>query len=224
LSAGAAASCMAIGAVACPETIGLGCVAAGICAYLNADVAVSNGKEAVTARPDTPAVASLFSAATGVSPETAEQGQNFLAAVTGIGAAGSVVNQLQQMRGPTAVVFTPAAPPLASVLQGFGARQGFTGVFDSRTGGILIRPSTYDDLIPQGWVAARGGHGQVSAQLGGSRANHHGFAVILQQNGSLNVSWRSLTLNGRTDGLVPQQMRQRIVNAVEMATGRKVNF
>jgi hypothetical protein len=116
-----------------------------------------------------------------------------------------------------------ATPPLASVLEGHGAEQGFTGVFDDATGQVLIKPSMEGPGIAPGWVARRGGHADVSSALGGNAANHRGFAVILQKDGSLAVTWRSGVLNPSPDFVVPQAERARIIAAIEKATGRKVS-
>jgi hypothetical protein len=207
---------------ACPESVGVGCLAAATCAVLSADSATSNATEAITGKAHTPAVAQGFSMLTGVSPQAAENGQNMVAAVAGIWSAGSL---MQQIRGPSAAApLAATAPPLAAVLEGRAAGQGFSGVFDVATGRVLIRPSTPVSPVPAGWVARAGGHAEVSAALGGRAANHSGFAVVLQGNGSLNITWLSRTLNRTSNSLVPPQIRPQIVKSVEAATGRTVNF
>jgi hypothetical protein len=113
--------------------------------------------------------------------------------------------------------------PLAKVFDGHGAGQGFTGVFDSATGKILLKPSTAASEIPPGWVARGGGHANVSGALGGNAAGHQGFAVILQQDGTLAVTWRSGVLNRTPDALVPLAERKAIVEAIEKATGKSVS-
>jgi hypothetical protein len=114
---------------------------------------------------------------------------------------------------------------LAHVLRGFGARQGFSGVFDASTGRILLRPSraVAEGPLPEGWVARGGGHADVSAELGGDAARHSGFAIILQEDGTLAVTWRSGTLNPGPDGMVPPELRATIVKEIEEATGRAVS-
>ena len=114
-------------------------------------------------------------------------------------------------------------PPLANVLEGHAAQQGFTGVYDSATGKVLIRPSRTGSDLPAGWVPRRGGHSPVSNSLGGNAANHRGFASILQEDGTLRLTWNSGTLNSPPDYVVPVEMRQSIVNALEEATGRRVS-
>jgi hypothetical protein len=120
---------------------------------------------------------------------------------------------------------TPATdtPPLANLFEGHTAGQGFTGVFDASTGKVLIAPSTADAVIPDGWVPRTGGHADVSAALGGDAASHSGFAVILQNDGSLNITWRSGTLNPPPNYVVPPALRQQIIDEIEAATGRTVN-
>ena len=113
--------------------------------------------------------------------------------------------------------------PLANVLEGQSAGQGFTGVYDSSTGGLLIAPSTADADVPAGWVSRTGGHADVSAALGGSAANQSGFAVILQHDGTLNVTWRSGMLNPAPGYVVPTNLRPTIIDALQAATGRIVN-
>jgi RHS repeat-associated protein len=120
----------------------------------------------------------------------------------------------------SAAAATKGLAPLAEVLNTIGAR-GFSGVFDTVTGRILIKPSTYE-AVPAGWVSARGGHAAVSQLLGGSAAAHRGFAIILQENGTLAVSWLSRTLNPG-NGYVAPELRAGIVKAIEAATGRTVS-
>jgi hypothetical protein len=113
--------------------------------------------------------------------------------------------------------------PLANILEGHPAGQGFTGVYDASTGNVLIAPSTADAEIPAGWVARAGGHADVSAALGGDAANQSGFAVILQEDGTLNITWTSRTLNPAPSFQVPENLQQTIINTVQSATGRTVN-
>ncbi len=221
LSGGATATCAYVGGLACAETFGIGCAVALTCVVLGSDLTASSATEAATGRAQTPVLAQGFSAATGVSPADAENGQNLAFAATNLWSARSLV--LQQIRQPTVTSFSPVVPPLASVLEGHGAGQGFSGVFDVARGRVLIQPSTPNAPAPSGWVLRAGGHAQVSANLGGNSANHAGFAVILQQNGTLNITWVSRTLNRTPNALVSPANRPQIIKAVESATGRKVN-
>jgi len=113
--------------------------------------------------------------------------------------------------------------PLANILKGHSAGQGFTGVYDATTRKVLIAPSTANAEIPAGWVARAGGHAEVSATLSGDAANHSGFAIILQPDGTLNITWRSGTLNPAPNYVVPSNLRPAIINSVQSATGRTIN-
>ncbi len=119
----------------------------------------------------------------------------------------------------------PAAvkPPLAHVLEGHNAGQGFTGVFDTVTGKVELRPSTSATPRPDGWVPRNGGHAKVSELVGGNKTDHLGFAVIIEQEGTLKITWRSGVLNPPPAGLVPSAQRSTIIQAVEQATGRKIS-
>ncbi len=85
-----------------------------------------------------------------------------------------------------------------------------------------MKPSTRG-AVPEGWVPRRGGHAQVSAELGGDASSHHGLAVILQEDGTLAITWRSEQLNRGPNNLVPTNIRPKIVEAVETLTGRTVS-
>lgn len=124
--------------------------------------------------------------------------------------------------GTYIAVYVPVPFFSPNIFDGHTAPQGFTGVFDSATGKILMQPSRTGSDLPAGWVARRGGHRSVSQTLGGDAANHRGFAVILQEDGTLRVTWGSGTLNSPPDYLVPLNVRQLIVDAIEAATGINV--
>jgi hypothetical protein len=119
----------------------------------------------------------------------------------------------------TAVAGSGGAP---DVFEGYESGQGFSGVFDITTEQVALRPSTYADPVPDGYVAARGGHAEVSEELGGDPDNHNGFAAILQDDGSVNLTWRSRTLNRTPDALVPPALRPQITQAVQARTCRVV--
>jgi RHS repeat-associated protein len=57
-------------------------------------------------------------------------------------------------------ILSRARAPLEHIFEGFNPGQGFSGVIDPDTGRMVMRPSSYDDNIPPGWVPARGGHNQ----------------------------------------------------------------
>lgn len=48
-------------------------------------------------------------------------------------------------------------------------------------------------------------------------------SLVLQEDGSLAVTWRSGVLNAPPDYVVPPALRQSIVEKIEIATGRKVS-
>jgi hypothetical protein len=92
-------------------------------------------------------------------------------AVTGVSwAAGGVVGEAAGLG------FRAAAPYVSRVLGSFFKpalgkvldvdATGFSGVYDSSTGKIALKPSSYDQPTPEGHVPARGGHGPVSQELG----------------------------------------------------------
>jgi hypothetical protein len=119
-------------------------------------------------------------------------------------------------------------------MEGHPKGQGFSSVYDASTGKVLAKPSPEVDIegatLPDGWVTRNKGHAKVSEELGGDSTQHWGFAVILQRDGTLNIRWRSRTLNPRglassEDDLhmVPENLRPKIIQAIETATGRKVN-
>ena len=124
-------------------------------------------------------------------------------------------------------LFNPfPSPPLirlAQPLSDYPAGQGFTGVYDASTGQILLVPSTANPEIPPGWVARNGGHQAVSEALGGDAAEHYGFAAIIQENGSLQLTWRSGVLNSAYPGAeVPMGIRPAIIQEVEALTDAAV--
>jgi RHS repeat-associated protein len=112
---------------------------------------------------------------------------------------------------------------LSKIFDGHVANQGFSAVIDLTKKKLLLVPSTYSDDIPTGWVNAQGGHGAVSRMLGGNRADHWGFAAILQSDGTLRLRWISRTLNQTADNQVPANLRQEIIEAVEKMTGKTVS-
>lgn len=110
---------------------------------------------------------------------------------------------------------------LAEVLEGHPAGQGFTGVFNTATWEVLLKPSTSNLVVPEGWVRRGGGHAAVSRALGGDASSHVGFAAILEEGGGVRLTWRSGTLNP-PPGLVPSAVRPAVVEAVEATTARSV--
>jgi RHS repeat-associated protein len=164
--------------------------------------------------------------ASGVAPEMAAGALARVAPlIRGAGVApkvaAPVVEELSAV-AEVAPVASRGAPYLADVLEGHGPRQGFTGVYDAATGRIGLRPSTAEVPLPEGWVARSGGHGAVSAELGGDASGHAGFAAILEEGGGARLTWRSGTINAPPEYVVPEAMRPTVVSAFEQATGLTV--
>jgi len=112
-----------------------------------------------------------------------------------------------------------------NTVEGYSAQQGFSGAFDFAAGKIRFRPSTSKRgvEVPEGWVPRNGGHAIISQELGGNSAEHVGYTMFLQEDGSLAVQWYSGSLNSAyPGGLVPPSLRTRIMRAIEEATGRRV--
>lgn len=117
------------------------------------------------------------------------------------------------LRGPKIVV--------PNSVVGYKAGQGFSGVFDAKSGRVLFRPSSYDEVLPDGWVPAKGGHVNVFDELGSDLADSSGFTVFKQADGSLSVQWKSgLNLTDADDMILPFQKREPILKALENVTGR----
>ena len=93
----------------------------------------------------------VATAANAVSARVAGAGATFAARYPGIAL------RLPGSWGAEGVVAAGGGVPLARVLEGHGAGQGFTGVFDAATGRGALRPSTAEAVIPEGWVARQGG-------------------------------------------------------------------
>jgi hypothetical protein len=60
-------------------------------------------------------------------------------------------------------------------------------------------------------------------ELGGNAGSHRGFAVILQKDGTLAVTWRSGVLNQPPEYVIPMALRPEVVKAIEEQTGRVVS-
>jgi len=114
------------------------------------------------------------------------------------------------------VVF-PVGPisELPSFLEGFEAEQGFSGVIDTSTGEVAVSPSTYGEPVPYGFVPANGGHADVSAELWGNPANQSGFSMVLQENGSVELGFKSGVLNAGPDNLASPEVQQQIIQWVQ---------
>jgi RHS repeat-associated protein len=125
----------------------------------------------------------------------------------------------------------PKVPPLSKLFDGHVPKQGFSGVFDPKTGKAQMRPSFDPDFNtgpkPSDWVNRRRGHLEVSTEMGRD-VHHQAFTVKLEANGTLSVDWYSGSVNTQNplfggSAIVPEQFRPAIIKAIEAATGRTVN-
>jgi hypothetical protein len=75
-------------------------------------------------------------------------------------------------------------------------------------------------------VDRNGGHTEVwerfQEDFPGDHGDDVGFAMTLSEDGSIRVGWKSGQLNPTPDNLVPRALRQRIMDAIAEATGRRV--
>lgn len=124
---------------------------------------------------------------------------------------------------PIAATTPPVRAPLAGIFDGHPTGQGFSGVFDPKTGAVLMKPSSYTTPPPAGSVSARGGHLTLSNELGRD-LNHVGFTGFLEQGGGLRIEWLSRSVNGPNPNfpgpVVPEALRPPVLDAIKTATGR----
>jgi hypothetical protein len=119
-----------------------------------------------------------------------------------------------------------------SVIPNFGQfkpGQGFSGVFDPKTGTLRIKPSTSAADLPEGFVRRRGGHGALRRELqaeGIDTGELQGFTAFLDDAGNLRLEYFSRSVNranpkfpGET---IPPELQGPIRDAIRRATGRGV--
>jgi hypothetical protein len=86
-----------------------------------------------------------------------------------------------------------------------------------------MRPSTYANPVPPGYVPARGGHFAVNMEMG-RNPNHMAFTAFLNESGGLSVEWLSRSVNGRNPNfpgdVVPVDHRETILKAIAEQTGK----
>lgn len=118
---------------------------------------------------------------------------------------------------------------LVGFLDAYAPGGGFTGAFDPESGVFIIRPSgstkLADGTIPPNLVPQGGGHLSVSADLAtyNGTIEHHGFVILDRGSGAVSLGCKSGGLNGEfPDQLLPPELRQPIVDAVEESTGLSV--
>jgi hypothetical protein len=130
------------------------------------------------------------------------------------------VNSISNMGTRSSVVNTES---LATAAPG----QGFSGVYEPRTGQFTAYPSVDDPLAPGAPVNAvdrYGGHGDTNASTFGSSSTTVGFVAIPQEDGSILMKWNSASVNLRNFGsrAAPMEYRQGIMDAIAASTGRRV--
>jgi hypothetical protein len=96
-----------------------------------------------------------------------------------------------------------------------------SGIYDPATGRFTALPSG----DAEGAVLPRlGGHATLNtAAFGNSRATV-AFTAIVQDDGSLELTWLSRGVNGRNFGdvIAPASVQPQIIRAIARATGRTV--
>lgn len=121
--------------------------------------------------------------------------------------------------GAPGVAGNTAEASLKGVFDGHKASDGFSGIIDPKTGRVLLQSSA--NPPGPGQVPRTGGHATLNDKLGGNRADHQGFAVILRDDGTLEVTWASGTLNkAENDFRIPESDRKSIVERIEKETRR----
>ncbi|MFE5330229.1 RHS repeat-associated core domain-containing protein [Embleya sp. NPDC056575] len=100
---------------------------------------------------------------------------------------------------------------------------GFSGVFDTSTGRFEARLS---DGAPGAILPRRGGHAILNTRFFDDSRTTVGFTAIVQEGGSLAVTWLSRGVTGRnfpgSGGMASTSQRQAILAALRSATGRTV--
>ncbi len=100
---------------------------------------------------------------------------------------------------------------------------GFTGIFDPATGRFEARLSGDAEgaILPR-----RGGHRVLNIGMFNDSSSTVGFTAIVQDDGSLNVTWLSRGVTGRnfpgSNGIASLEQQQKILDALRAATGRAV--
>jgi RHS repeat-associated protein len=182
---------------------------------------------AITLAPIAVIAAPEIVAACGTSQTCTSVARAYLAAETTMDVTGCASGDIGScaaaaVPGVTGVGANAAEPTLKGVLEGSKEDDGFTGVIDSRTGKILLQSSA--NPPGPGQVPRTGCHAIVSDSLGGNRADHQGFAVIVREDGTLRVTWSSGTLNkAENDFEIPEADRKSIVEKIEKETEREVS-
>jgi RHS repeat-associated protein len=98
---------------------------------------------------------------------------------------------------------------------------GMSGIYDPATGRFIALPSgdSVGALLPR-----LGGHATLNVAAFGDSTSSVAFTAIVQEDGSLELTWLSRGVNGRNFGdvIAPASEQQQIIRAVARATGRTV--
>ena len=118
--------------------------------------------------------------------------------------------------------------PLSHVLDGHGPGQGFSGVFDPKTGAIRLAPNKAVPVrdLPDGFVPRQGGHGVLRNRLGREgvdTSDLQGFTAIVDDAGNVNLEFFSRGVNGRNPNFpgntLPENLQGAVRDAFRNATG-----
>ncbi|MEM7678770.1 MAG: hypothetical protein AAF449_22540, partial [Myxococcota bacterium] len=132
---------------------------------------------------------------------------------------------------------SPGFPSNASeVLDEFKPGSGFSTVYNRATGEFIALPSEGAQRVDGGdvdVVPRRGGHRYTEAalreQMGDSMdaSQNVGLAIVLRDDGDLNVGWTSGQINTRNYGVsdrqAPSEFHEEILEALHQATGRNLH-
>jgi hypothetical protein len=161
-----------------------------------------------------------------------------------------------QVRYPNARVSVPdlrrdrsadwGEPAATAYREEYSSTQGYSGVYDPRTGRLVIRPSTPARAYgapfsrpPPGWVIRGGGHLDIAREMSGgtyfpprsSRARLRAFTVV-RDGQHFVIRWDSYSVNAAfhrqpPSGMggarhLPEEYRAEVLAAVRFHTGEYV--
>jgi RHS repeat-associated protein len=105
------------------------------------------------------------------------------------------------------------------------AGNAYSGIYNPRNGSFEGRLSGAPE-VPGAVLPRRGGHGRLNAGMFDDSRETVGFTAVIQEGGSLNVTWLSRSVTGRnypgSGGIAPPEHQQAILDALSNATGRTV--
>lgn len=104
--------------------------------------------------------------------------------------------------------------------------QGFSGVWHSESGRIIVKPSSDQVPTPGGFLPRRVGHAEIAAELGGNPEHLFGFTLIKQADGRIRIEFFSRGVNGRNPSfpgnVVPEALQPVIAAAVQGASRKQI--